>query len=261
MSSEELRAENIEEAKDIFEDFNAIIESGLVPWIWQKKRQDRTRLVISVMSFLRLLRNEFVFFNPKYLQVALSYWKDYSKHYPGTDKWIRIYETRLKSQSESRDKMSEIGERFVDLSSSRYPIPKCFSMVLEYEVIPKWGEIIVDFRKLLSVLAPVKVGIFHLPARPTTDKVYTQDEKTGELKWIDEILDSDKPDRFMDDIRAEIEPNVLEHPYTVYLVILVHAQVGGNEVNVHGYLLWRETTGEVKIEKLQSKKYSSNGLR
>ena len=250
---EKLRAKNIGEAKSIFEDFMAIIESGLVPWVWQKKRKDRTTLVLSVMSFLRLLRNEYVFFNPRYLRDAVDVWKTLAKNHPEVEKRIRIYEERLKLKG----KIGEIGERMVDLSSSLYLVPVCFSMALEYEAEPDWGSIMVDFRKLLSVLAPVKVGIFHLPAWWKKSQVWLQNEKTGEIKFVDKVLDSDKLEQFVEDVIREIKRNALEHPYSVYLIILVHAQTENKEVNVHGYLFWREATGEVKLEKLQTKKFRS----
>lgn len=251
MSFEKLRAKNIEEAKSIFEEFMAIIESRSVSWVWQKKRQSRTTFVLSVMSFFRLLRNECVFFNPRYLKDAVSVWKTLAENHPEVEKWIRIYEERLKS----KERMSEIGERIVDLSSSSYPIPVCFSMALEYEAAPYWGSIMVDFRKLLNVLAPVKVGIFHLPAWWSTRKVWMQDRETGEIKWLDKVLDSSKLDQFVDDIITEIKRNELEHPYTVYLIIFVHAQ--NKEVKIHGYLFWREVTGEVNLQKLPMKAFKS----
>jgi hypothetical protein len=148
--------------------------------------------------------------------------------------------------------MGEIGERFVDLSSSRYPTPEYFSMVLEYEAIPKWGEIIGDFRKLLSVLAPVKVGIFHLPALRSMDRSWFQDEESGKPEWVDKVLNGDKPDEVVTDIKAEIELNALEHPYPVYLLVLIHTPMGANELPLNGYLLWRETTGKVAVEKLSA---------
>lgn len=233
MSFEELKAKNIEEAKSIFE---YITESGFVP-----KKQDET---ISYISFYRLLRGEYVFFRKKYLKGAVGTWRALAKNHPEVEKWIRIYEQRLKS----KDDMGEIGERIVDLSSGSYPYPVCLSMALECEAVPKWGSIMLDFRKLLNVLAPVKVGIFHLPARHSTSNVWTQDKETGELEWVDKTLDGNKPEELIEDMIKEVKNNTLEHPYTIYLIILVHAH---KEV-IYGYLFWREITGEVKFGDLPS---------
>lgn len=251
MSVKELRKLNVDEAKDLYEGIANIIESEVVPWVWQKRRADRTKLVLSVISFWRLLRGEYVFFNPKYLEDAIDIWKTLAKVHPEVDEWIKIYEERLKMKK----KIGEIGERLVDLSSSQYSIPVCLSMAVEYEPVPNWGSIMVDFRKLLNVLARVKVGIFHLPTGWSTSHVWVQDEETGEIKWESKVLDSNKLDQLVEDVKKEIKPNKLEHPHTVYLTTFVRAQAEKKEVNLYGYLFWRESSGEVHSETLEPKTF------
>jgi hypothetical protein len=251
VSVEEVRKQNVDEAKRIFEDFATIVESGVVPWVWHRKREDRTKFVLSVMSFFRLLRDEYVYFNPKYLKCAVDYWKVFAENYE-VGKWIKIYEKRL----ELKGKIGEIGERVVDLSSSLYNLPVCLSMALEYEPVPDWGSIMCDFRKLLSVLSPVKVGIFHLPPWPSTSHVWEQDEETGEIRWTEKVLDGDKLDNFIEDIIKEIKFNSLEHPHTVYLIIFVRAPTE-KEVNLYGFLFWREASGQVNRESLEPKTFRS----
>jgi len=63
------------------------------------------------------------------------------------------------------------------------------------------------------------------------------------------ILFSGKPDELIEDMRREIRLNTHEHPYTIYLIILIHSQ-NAKPLNLHGYLLWKETTDEVHSEKL-----------
>jgi len=251
MSVEELRKQNVDEAKRLYEWIVLIINSGIISWIWKKKRKTRMKIVLSMMSFSRLLKDEYVFFNPKYFQDVINYWKPWVKDYPEVDKWIKIYEERLRS----KDEMLEIGERIVDLSSSRYAVPVCLSMALEYETLPYWGAIMVDFRKLLNVLAPVKIGIFHLPAWKSTDRLWYQDEETGEITWESKVLQGDKPDQLVEDIKEDIKDNELEHSYTVYLITFVRAQTE-KEVNLWGYLLWRESSGDVCFETLEPKTFT-----
>jgi hypothetical protein len=246
MSVEKLRKKNIQAAKSVFKDFVAILEGGKRLWVWQKKKRETTLYVLSLMSFLRFFRDEYVFFNKKYLKDALGIWKELAEDYPKVKRWIRIYEERLKMKQE----LGEIGEHIVDLSSSVYPIPVCFSMAVEYESETRWGSIITDFRKLLNVLAPLKVGIFHLPTFYSTSKVWVQ-EQTGDIKWLNKVLDGSKPEQLINDIKTEIKRNELENPDTVYLVILIRALY--DKINIYGYLLWRETTGEVNFEKLPMK--------
>jgi len=249
VSVEDMRKQNVDEAKSIFENFVAIVESGAVPWEWQKKRKDRTEFVLSTMSFFRLLREEYVYFNPKYLKNVLDVWKALEEDHPEVGKWIKIYEERLKLKGMS----GEIGERVVDLSSSLYPVPVSLITAMEYEAVPEWGSIIGDFRKLLSVLARVKVGIFHLPPWSQTSRVWDQNEETGEIKWVVKVLDSDKLDQFGDEISREIRYNELEHPYTVYLLMLIRVRPERTEVNLYGYLFWRKASGEVNRETLEPK--------
>jgi len=251
VSVEDIRKQNVDEAKSIFENFAAIVESGAVPWDWQKKRKDRTNFVLSIMSFFRLLREEYVYFNPKYLQDALDTWKVLAEDYPEVGKWIKIYEDRLRLKG----RIGEIGERVVDLSSSLYPVPVSLVTAMEYESVPEWGSIISDFRKLLNVLARVKVGIFHLPPWSWTSRVWEQNEETGEIKWIDKVLDSDKLDQFVDEITREIKYNELEHQDTIYLLILIRVRPERTEVNLYGYLFWREASGEVNRETLEPKTF------
>lgn len=160
-----------------------------------------------------------------------------------------IYKKRLESKKE----IGEIGERFVDLSSSYHKVPINFSFILEYETLPYWSAIIYDFRKLLSVLAPVKVGVFHLPKWFSTSKLWIQDEKTGRIEREGEskVLDSSKPDELIEEMKNELRSNELEHLNTVYLIILIHSPTE-KDVNIHGYLLWRETTGEVHSENISA---------
>lgn len=54
-----------------------------------------------------------------------------------------------------------------------------------------------DFCKLLNVLAPIKVGIFHLPSYPTTSRVWVQDENTGNLEWESKVIDATKLDEYI----------------------------------------------------------------
>jgi hypothetical protein len=179
MSVEDMRKQNVEDAKEIFEDFAAVVESRAVPWDWQKKRKDRTEFVLSTMSFFRFLRDEYVYFNPRYLGAALGIWKALAKDHPQIDRWIKIYEERFRSKGT----IGEIGERFVDLSSSPYDVPYFLVTAMEYENVPEWGNIMIDFRKLLNVLARVKVGIFNLPPYSWTSRVWVQNEETGEIAW------------------------------------------------------------------------------
>jgi len=132
-------------------------------------------------------------------------------------------------------------------------VPINFSFILEYEASPYLNEIIYDFRKLLSILAPVKVGVFHLPKLFSTSKPWIQNEETGEIKWEDRVLDSDKPDELIEDMKNQLKLNELEHSNTIYLIILIHSSTEEG-VNLHGYLLWRETTSEVHSEKLSAPK-------
>jgi len=257
MSVEELRKQNIDEAKRIFDDFAVIMENIMPMWVWQKKKVERTKFVLSVMSFLRFFRGEYVYFNPKYLKDAMDIWKDLAENHPEVAKWIKIYEERFKLKG----KIGEIGERVVDLSSSSYPVPICLSMALEYESAPDWGNIMGDFRKLLSVLANVKVGIFHLPPWWSTSRVWLQNEETGEIKWVDAVLDSDKLDQFVEDIAGEIKRNALEHAHTVYLIMFVRARAEEMEVNLCGYLFWREPSGEVRREMLDTRTSKSKHAR
>ncbi len=93
---------------------------------------------------------------------VIDLWKTYLQNPEINDEvreWINIYEKRL----ESKKNLSEIGERFFDFSSSILNLPYPFSQVLEYEASPHWGAIMQDYRKLLGALAPIKIGIFHLP--------------------------------------------------------------------------------------------------
>lgn len=256
MSTEELRKQNVAEAKRIFGEMATIIESGSVPWVWQKKRRDRTKLVIAFMSFFRLLREEHVFFNPVYLKDAVDIWKELAESEPedlGVSKWIMMYEERLRE----KENISGIGERVVDLSSSPYSLPFCLSMALEYEPVPDWGEIMRDFRKLLNVLAPVKVGIFHLPTWPSTCRVWIQDRESGNIRWESKVLDGDKLSELIEDIKAEIKLNEIEHPHCIYLTMFVRADDLKKEVNLYGYLFWRESNGEVKSDMLGPRKFSN----
>jgi hypothetical protein len=246
MVDEKSREENIEEAKTIFEEFISIVESKRVPWVWQEKRPARTSFVISVMSYFRLLKNEFVFFNPKYLKNAIDDWKYLDEDNHKIDEQIREYEERLKY----KEKLGEIGERFVDLSSSKEPVPIYFSIVLEYEPEPYWGSIIKDFRKLLDTLAPIKVGVFHLPSQTTTDRSWMYNDEAREITWVPKVLDGNNPDQLVNEIKTAIELNHLENPSTVYLLMLIHTNLTEKPIDVHGYLFWREKSGEVKEEKI-----------
>ena len=257
--SEDLRRKNISEAKDTFEFFAEIMDSELansVSWDPQKNREERTKLVLAVMSYWRLAKGEYVFLDKRHLESVVNFWKEWKnfaeeKYIEEISTWIRTYVERLKHKKE----LGEIGERFVDLSSSFFTVPINFSFILEYEASPYWSAIIYDFRKLLNVLAPVKAGIFHLPKLFSTSKVWVPDEETGEIKWEDKFLDSSKPDELIEDMKNELKLNEVEHPNTVYLIILIHLQTE-KRVNLHGYLLWRETTSEVKSEKLNARKAS-----
>jgi hypothetical protein len=251
----EERTENAMEAKNTFEFFAEIMESELVTsvsWDPQKSREERTRLVLAVMSYWRLMNDEYIFLNTRHFESVVDFWKKWmnsaeEKYREEISQWIRTYEERLKHKKE----IGEIGERFVDLSSSYHKVPINFSFILEYEASPYWSAIIYNFRKLLSVLAPVKVGIFHLPKLFSTSKPWVQDEETTKIKWEDKVLDSDKPDELIDDMKNELKLNALEHPNTVYLIILIHSPTE-ERVDLYGYLLWKETTGEVHSETLSA---------
>jgi hypothetical protein len=256
--TEDLRKQNVEEAKQIFEEMAAIIQSAPVSWVWQKGRKERTKFVIALMSFLRLARGEYVFFNPMYLSDAIEIWKDLAETDPRDleiRKWIQIYQERLKEKKD----ISGIGERVVDLSSSPYGLPFCMSVAMEYEPMPDWAEIMRDFRKLLNVLAPVKVGIFHLPSSPSTRRIWIQDDGSGRIEWDTKVLDPDKPGSLIEDMRGELQLNELEHPHTVYLTILVRVNDLSNDVILRGYLFWRETNGEVHSEMLEPRTFNNIG--
>jgi len=258
-SVEELRRNNIGEAKDIFEYFAESVKAShsekLVSWEPQKDREKRTRFVLATMAFWRLSRGEYVFLDKRHLESVVDLWKGWKnftekKYHEEISKWIRIYEERLKHKKE----LGEVGERFVDLASSYHEVPICFTFILEYEASPYWGAIIKDFRKLLGVLAPVKVGIFHLPKLFRTSKLWVQDVGAGKIKWEDKALDSNKPDQLVEDMKKELKINELEHLYTVYLIILIQSQTV-KDVNLHGYLLWRAPIGEVSSEKLEPRSW------
>jgi len=103
-----------------------------------RNREERTRLVLAGMSYLRIIRGEYVFLNPKHLASVVSYWKmweslvEEESNRELLNTWIRTYEQRIKSKK----KIGEIGERFVDLSSSKFQVPISCSFVLEYETSP-----------------------------------------------------------------------------------------------------------------------------
>ena len=248
----EERNKNVADAKNMFEYFAQCVEEFVeaVSWDPQKGREERTRFVLASMSYWRLFDEEYVFFNPRHLESVVNHWKHWKNMLKEKNreelvsKKIREYEERLKHKK----KLGEIGERFVDLSSSHLELPIRLSFVLEYEASPKWGKIIYDFRKLLSVLAPVKVGVFHLPKFYSTDSMWVSD-KEGKITWVDKVLDSSKPDKLIEEMKFELVLNECENPNTVYLIILIHSQTEKN-VNVYGYLLWREITGKVHSEKL-----------
>lgn len=247
------RSKNIEQAKHTFEFFVFAPTPNEITWDPEKDRANRTKYVLALMSYWRLLNSEYVFLNTEHLEDVINSWKKWKtlaeekEYQERVGEWIQEYEERLKS----KEKIGEIGERFVDLSSSRIGLPIYFSFILEYEAEPNWGAIIYDFRKLLSVLAPVKVGIFHLPKWFRTSKLYDPESvKTGKIGWEDKILDSSKPDELIDDMKNELRGNVLEHPSTVYLIMLIHSL--NEKRSVYGYLLWRETTGKAHSEKLAS---------
>jgi len=251
MSVEDLRKQNMDEAKELYKYIAEIIESGVMPWDWRKKRKERTELVLSMMSLLRLLRGENVFFDPRHFEGVIKWWKIFVEKYPEMDKWIKIYEERSREKS----KIAEIGERLVDLSSSPFSPPVYLSMAFEYEPLPRWGQITQEFHKLLNVLAHVKVGMFHLPAWQSTDELWYHDEKTGKLKWESKVLHGDKPEELIESMKEELGNNELEHPYTVYLITFLRA-LTEKEVNLRGYLLWKEPAGEVFSETLETKTFT-----
>jgi tetratricopeptide (TPR) repeat protein len=253
MNAEELREENVEEAKQIFDDMAAIVPNVSVSWVWKKERSDRTICVIALLSFLRLARSEYVFFNPKYLEEAINIWKKLAETDPSDQiirKAIAKYEERLKQKKN----IGGIGEHIVDLSSSYCALPISLTMALEYEPSPDWGEIMYDFRKLLIVLAPLKVGIFHLPSYPTTSRVWVQDENTGNLEWESKVVDATKLDELIEGMKSNVRLNEMEHSYSIYLMIFIQADEASKTVTLKGYLLWREVGGEVHLEMLETRK-------
>lgn len=206
-------------------------------------------MVISFVSFLRLLENEYVFFNPKHLKDAVADWKTLDKHNELTE-WIKKYEGQLRMKGE----ISEIGERFVDLSSSPFHPPCYLSIALEYECEPDYGEIVLDLRKSLNVLARVKVGIFHSPTVQSISRPWAQKAETGEIKMERRVLGWEElRDRLLKEMQEEIKLNELEHPYTIHLIIFIHAQAKQDKVNLYGYLFWRDTSGKVSSEVLEPK--------
>lgn len=247
------RSTNISEATNTFGFLSECVKStfaDVVSWNPHKSGRERTGLILALMSYWRIQRGEHVFLNPRHLKSVMNYWRKWrdsaeEESYRKTATfWIRLYEQRLKFEK----RISELGERFVDLSSSVSQAPICFSFILEYEASPYWSEIIYDFRKLLSVLAPLKVGIFHLPKYFSTSNIWEYG-KNWEIEWKDKVLDSDKPDELIGDMENELKLNTLEHPDTVYLIILIHSR-DEKSVDLHGHLLWKETTGEIHSEKL-----------
>lgn len=162
------RKNNLEEARNTFDFFTGFMTSDFsktISWNPIKNRSKRTQMVLAIMAFWRIaVGEEYVFFDKRYLASIIDIWKLFQ---PSLDEeiqakfdiWIKIYEERLKH----KDKIAEIGERFVDLSSSYSKLPLYFNFILEYESSPVYGDIIKDFRKLLTILAPLKVGVFHLP--------------------------------------------------------------------------------------------------
>ena len=119
---------------------------------------------------------------------------------------------------------------------------------MEYEAEPTFDSIIVDFRKLLAILAPVKVGIFHLPKRSKSSKMWSTNLQTGNIEFENIILDGDKPEELIEHMKVLIKGNEMEHPSSVYLIMLIHQK--SSETEVQGYLMFREASGEVQYEKL-----------
>lgn len=95
----EERKKNVSEARDTFEFFAASVKSFAesVSWAPQKNREERTKLVLALMSYWRLLREEYVFLNTKHLKGVLDSWKDWKNQVEEKDyeelisKWIHIY--------------------------------------------------------------------------------------------------------------------------------------------------------------------------
>lgn len=239
-----------DEARGIFNYFAEIMqystERGLVSWDPDRDRDKRTEYVLAAISLWSFGNGQYVFFDKKHLDGVVQLWrtvKELDEDQIG--EWIRLYEERAKQKG----KLAEIGERFVDFSSSYYSLPFCFSVILEYEASPYWGAIIHDFRKLLTVMAPLKIGIFHLPKLFRTSEVYVQDLKTGKISWEKKVLDGEKPDELIEDMKIDLAKNQFENPHTVYLIVLIHLLAGN--LKMYGYLLWREADTKVRSEKLE----------
>jgi len=252
MFQDEFKSKNIEEVKDFFYWFKEFVEKyeseNIISWDPNKNRTKRTELVLSIMSLYNFDKGRYVFFNKRYLSNVIDLWKNLLQYPEIKDKvmeWINIYEKRL----QIKGNLSEIGERFFDFSSSVRSLPFPFSQVLEYEASPYWGAIMKDYRKLLGALAPIKIGIFHLPKTSTTDKAWSQNEETGEFTWNKVILDSNEPELLIVDMENDLMTNYYENPASVYLIMLIHSTYS-KPVNVLGYMLMREFDGKVSMTKL-----------
>lgn len=255
------RASEIYEGLEIF--FKKMIDSNPRILNWSEYRKYRKIALLSFVSLDCLMKDNYVFFNPSYRKEIIANWKDFLKDLTpiwkkekrenllrSLDGKIRIYEGQLKSSFP----IGGVGERFVDLSSSVDNIPCYLSVVFEYEPLPDWGEILLDFRKLLIVQALTKVGVFHLPHYQGTSRPWTQDEKTGETKQENWPLNSIQlMNKCLEEMKDNIQHNELEHSYSIYLVAFIHNRFQEGKASLYGYLIWKRASNAVKMVPLEQK--------
>lgn len=137
MVAEGQRKHNIDDAVNIFENFVAIVNhKNFSDFIWGKSKTERTQIVISFISWLRLIEGERVWFDLKYLDSALAYWKNFFKLAEAKEREYAIILKRYEILLKHRDELGEIGEFLADVVSSKLGFRCCLDFAMEHENAP-----------------------------------------------------------------------------------------------------------------------------